>query len=135
MNLLLLALCFPAFAGECDESLLQDLNCNTKDVSVEAPVDMTDPPNRTEIKRSKAKMIASVEDFLRSFITSTADIPARKPASGAGGSRRQAHPRAAARQDRAALAAIVSRPHGRDQRRHGPRDLRAARCPSFVRPA
>ena len=44
-------------------------------------VDMTDPPNRTEIKRSKAKMIATVEDFLRSFITSTADIPARKPAS------------------------------------------------------
>ena len=44
-------------------------------------VDMTDPPNRTEIKRSKAKMIETVEDFLRSFITSTNDIPVRKPAS------------------------------------------------------
>jgi len=44
-------------------------------------VDMVDPPGRAEIKRSKAKMIETVEDFLRSFITSTADIPARPSAS------------------------------------------------------
>ena len=46
MNLLLplLLLRIPAFAAdECPEALAQDLNCNTKDVSDETPVDMTDP--------------------------------------------------------------------------------------------
>ena len=33
----------PAYAGACDELLTQDLNCNTKDVSDEALVDMDDP--------------------------------------------------------------------------------------------
>ena len=44
-------------------------------------VDLAEPPNRTEIKRSKDKMVKTVEDFIRSFITSINDIPIRKPAS------------------------------------------------------
>ena len=44
-------------------------------------VDLADPPNRTEIKRSKEKMVKTVEEFIRSFITSINDIPVRKPAS------------------------------------------------------
>ena len=42
---------------------------------------MADPPNLSEVKRSKPKMVEVVEEFIRGFITSARDIPWRNAGS------------------------------------------------------
>ena len=69
---------YPYLVSKLEEYAISPIEFNK---FLKQAIDLIEPANRAEIKRNKPKMVETIEQYLRGFITSTVDIPVRKPGS------------------------------------------------------